>query len=121
MKTQVFWEMLVAYEEATILEARAINGRDAVQLEQLGLRKAQLLKRMEEQAARLGLDRRHAELRDRLEALQNAERMNLEVLSELIGQMKGAGEEVQITRRKLSSLRGVYASGPCDSGFYAEG
>ncbi len=119
MKPILFWEMLGAYETATILEARAIGERRFEELEALGDQKSDLLRRMEGLGRSLGIDRRHPELRSRLEALQKAEAMNLEALSEMGLQLRGETEQVQITRRRLTSLRGVYASGPAD-GFFCE-
>jgi len=116
----LFWEMLAAYETATILEARTIGLRDFAQLEELSSRKAELLISLKGCASRLGLDRRDPALRDRLEALQQAERMNLEALDQLVSQVRSEVEGVMVSRRRLSSLRGVYTSGHSDGGFFSE-
>jgi hypothetical protein len=116
----VFWEMLSAYEEATILEAKLLSAREFDQLELLSERKGGLLQKMGYLGGLLGLDRSHPALRERLLALQEAERMNLEVLSSLVSQARRAGEDLLISRRKLNSVRGVYAGGSVATEFLGE-
>jgi hypothetical protein len=121
VKANLFWDMLSAYEQATILEAKAIGARDFVRLEQLSLQKGDILRKLQAIGSQLGLDRRHAALRERLEALQDAEQINVGALAELAKLLRLESDEVQISRRKLSSLRGVYAADSGEGGFYGEG
>ncbi len=121
MKTSPFWDLLSAYEAATILEAKALGLRDFENLDLLNQKKALLLQKLLEEGRSLGLDRRHKVLRERLEALQQAESMNLATLAELMGEANREGADLVLSRRKLVSLRGAYAAGPSESEFYAEG
>lgn len=121
MKSPDFWQMLSSYEEATILEARALNAGEWDQLDALSDRKRECLQRLVELGERLGLDRRNPALRQRLEAIEQAEKMNLQALSAHVESVREEGCEIAKARAQLKAFRESYAAGGAESGFYAEG
>ena len=116
-----FWRFLGVYEQVTIQEAVALSEKDFEKLDRLSDYKKEVLEKMVLLGSRHGLDRSNHELRQRLEALEVAERMNAESAGLMMQALAKEQQELSGSVRKLSSLRGAYAPGGSESTFFAEG
>ena len=94
---------------------------DFERLEVLGEMKRGIFEKMVHLGGVLGLDRSHPLLARRLEALQQAEAMNLEALGHLLEKARGEGQELTQARRNLHTLKGAYLGGESGNQFFAEG
>ncbi len=117
----VFWKLLASYEGATIQEAVSLNDQDFVRLDRLNEYKKITLQRLVQLGERCGLDRRNDELRARLEALEQAEALNLEAAKSMAAQMKNESDGISLAQRRLVSLRAAYAGDAPAHEFFAEG
>lgn len=119
--SEEFWRLLSAYEEATIAEARALSLPDFEKLDTIQDFKAATLRKLVSMGRGLGLDRRNPDLRSRLEAIERAEKMNMESLSAMMESARREGEALSGEVRRLHSVRDTYAAGKEGEGFFAEG
>lgn len=116
-----FWKLLGSYEDATIQEAVSLNDKDFPRLDRLNEYKKDALQRLEQLGERCGLDRRNIELRARLEALEQAEALNLEAAQNMVALMRRESDGILLAQRRLSSLRSAYAGDAPVHEFFAEG
>lgn len=105
------WRALTRCERAALVESSAIREHRFDQLEPIWEALSAELSHLQELALALGVDRRNADFRQRMEAMERAQQRNLEFLKQLSSEFRRESEDLLAARRRLQLLREVYASG----------
>jgi hypothetical protein len=118
---QEFWALMSRCESLTAQEAGCLKAGQYEEIERLQDEKAAVFASLQVVGRGLGIDRSNRDLRQRLEALAEAEKRNLlqfNVVLDLLRSELRAGDAIE---RNLHSLRGAYSPEDVRGEFFVEG
>ncbi|MCE9612505.1 MAG: hypothetical protein K8R23_20080 [Chthoniobacter sp.] len=104
-----FWLLLSVYERLTQDESVAIRARDFDTVDSIHARKPAVLEELCGMGARVGFDRKTAELGVRIERLTATETANAELIVEMLGEARLERQNLEVARQRLRSLNTLYA------------
>jgi hypothetical protein len=120
-KFQYFWSLISKCESLTAHEAGCLKAGQYEEIERLQDEKAAVFANLQVIGRGLGIDRSNRDLRQRLEALADAERRNLLQLNAVMDSLRSDLLESRATERNLHSLRGAYSLEEVRGDFFMEG
>jgi hypothetical protein len=116
-----FWELMTQCESLTVEEAGCLKAGRYEEVERLQNEKASVFARLQVVGRGLGIDRSNRDLRQRLEALAEAEKRNLLQVSVVLDSLRSELRESDAIGRNLQSLRGAYSQEDARGDFFMEG
>jgi hypothetical protein len=116
-----FWSLISRCESLTVEEAGCLKAGRYEEVERLQDEKAAVFASLQVVGRGLGIDRSNRDLRQRLEALAEAEKRNLLQFNVVLDSLRSELRESDALERNLQSLRGAYSPEDARGGFFLEG
>jgi hypothetical protein len=118
---QEFWSLMSRCESLTVQEAGCLRAGRYEDVERLQDEKAAVFASLQVVGRGLGIDRSNRDLRQRLEALAEAEKRNLLQFKLVLDSLRSELRESGVIERNLHSLRGAYSPEDARGDFFMEG
>ena len=118
---QEFWALISRCESLTAQEAGCLKAGRHEEIERLQDEKAAVFASLQVVGRGLGIDRSNRDLRQRLEALAEAEKRNLLQFNLVLDSLRSELREADAIERNLHSLRGAYSPEDARGDFFMEG
>ena len=118
---QQFWSLMSQCELLTAQEAGCLKAGRYEEIERLQDEKAAVFASLQVVGRGLGIDRSNRDLRQRLEALAEAERRNLIQFNAVMDSLRSELRASDAIERNLHSLRGAYSPEESRGDFFMEG